>query len=142
MDKEDKKFTFINLFKKSLVASSLNILILFFTILLMVFVGDGNQWFVVLPLSIINSIIISYILKSSKNYLVATIFTIIISIVLYNIVSVISITINPIHNIILKFFEKVSFEHFLGNFIGIMVFLFFTLTITILILLFKYSSRR
>ncbi|GHV09946.1 hypothetical protein FACS189485_22870 [Spirochaetia bacterium] len=137
-----KRDNYLDLLKKALFASSINVLILCFVIILMGIVGDGNQWFVVLPLSIVNSIIISKIIKYCYNYFFAILFTIIISIIVYNIIVSVSIKIKPIHNIIIKIFETTSFEGFMGNYIGIMVFIIFSLLLTIIITLVNWTSGK
>jgi hypothetical protein len=125
----------------ALIASSINLLILFISIVLMAFMQDGQQWFVIIPLSIANGILLSNTIKNSEKIIITIIFTIIGSIIIYYLATTLFAIITPIHNIILYIFKDVSFEHFIGNFIGVMVFIIITSITLILLLLRNYTTK-
>ena len=134
-----------DLLRKSFITSITNVAIFLVALLLIAILKDGNQWFVVLPLSIFNGIIISNIIKNDIQTIfsifLAVVFTIIESILLFIIFFVlIKLIIKPIDELFIKIYKDVSFEHFMGNTIGSIVFCVLTLIVFIFSLTMKYTT--
>jgi hypothetical protein len=134
-----------DLLSKSFITSITNVAIFLVVLLLMAILKDGNQWFVVLPLSIFNGIIISNIIKNDIQTIfsifLAVVFTIIESILLFIIFFVlIKLIIKPIDELFIKIYKDVSSQHFMGIIIGSIVFCVLTLIVFIFSLTMKYTT--
>jgi hypothetical protein len=135
----------IDLLCKTLIASSINAIIFIITILLMAIVPDGNQLFIVFPLSIFAGFVVASIIKHNINTFLTVIFAmffvIIESIVIVMLFMLVKETIKPINNFVLNIYKNASFNHFLGNFIGEIIYIILTLIVFIFSLLMSYASK-
>jgi hypothetical protein len=126
---------------KAIISSSINMSLLFIILLLMAFVKDGQQWFIIIPSGIINGIIISNIIKNTEKALLTTAFTIIFSVVIYYCITTLIVLIKPLHNIIVYIYRDVEFYHFVGNTVGAIVFIVITLMVLVFALLINYTTK-
>jgi hypothetical protein len=131
-----------SLVHKTLIASVVNVIILFSVSL---FMSILSNWIILLLLGVFNGIIISIIIKNNittiLDIILAVIFTMIESIIIFLILLFIRTVIKPIDNLVIEIYKNVSFNQFIGHSIGIMIFIIMTLLTFIFSLFLAYTSK-